>query len=475
MSGELLDRGIAEIDPLVARVLASEERRQRQALHLLAPSMIVTRAIRDCLGSVMGNLDGEGYPAPGLDPSAGFPAFEKEYWLRGGAKYNPSGPAGEYLELLARARIADLLCAGTGLPPEELRVNVQPVSGSVANLAIFRAVLRPGDRVVALDTASGGHLSHGAPFHMTGLDYDVRRLELDVNAEEVEASAVRAAVELYRPRMVIIGASSFPRAIDWRALAEALSETRPRPVLVADIAHFAGLVSVGRYPNPVPWVDVVSFVGYKTFGGPKSAVIATRSEKYARLIDRALFPGLQGAPRLAEICALATAARVAGTPAFHALIEESVRTAAALASELAGTGKPRLAFGGTDSHMVLLQDCPRSPELARYLEAVGVLSNANMLPGDSRPSAATGLRLGMVGACQRGLRASDAPALCQLLSTAFADHYSGGRRQPTVREAVRRFVRERLGDEDELPSADMAQPGTGAWPAPGGSIDSQAG
>ncbi len=445
---ELLTAGLAEADPAVARLVETERHRQRAGLHLLAPSMLVSRAVRECLVSALLNLDGEGYVRALPEPLPDYPEFAAAYRRRGSAKYNPSGPVAEYLEGLARARIARLLSRGTGLAPADLHVNVQPASGSLANLALFRGVLRPGETVVSLAAASGGHLSHGAPFHASGRDYRVVPIRMDVDDSRLDPAAVAAAVAGHRPRLVVIGASSFPRRIDWRGIAEALRELHPRPVFAADVAHFAGLVAAGAYPNPLPWADVVSFVGYKTLGGPKSGVLVTRSGDLARRLDRTLFPGLQGAPRLADVAALATAAEVAGTDTYRELIRTSVRSAAALVRELAARGGPPAAFGGTDTHMVLLKDCTDAVRLAARLERVGILLNANMLPADPGPGSATGLRLGTVAVTQRGLREDDVPALADLLIAALRDARAGGGREEALAAAVSDFVADRLGDLD---------------------------
>ncbi|KOG88174.1 hypothetical protein ADK38_21260 [Streptomyces varsoviensis] len=414
--------------------------------------MLTTRAIRECLASDLLNLDGEGYLRDNLPDTDDYADFERRYRDDGGSKYNPSGPVAEYIEFLAARRLARLLCAGTGLEAGKLHVNVQPVSGSFANLAVLRGALSPGETVLSLGLSSGGHLSHGAPFHQSGQDYNVVSIDHGVDDQSLDLESLYKTAAAHKPRVVIIGASSFPRKISWEQVAEAVGGLSPRPVVVADIAHFAGLVATGAYDNPLPWTDVVTMVGYKTLGGPKSAAIAVRDPALARRIDRALFPGLQGAPRMAEICALATAAHVAQGDEFRQLIHRSVANAVLLRTALGEYGV-HCAFGGTDTHMLVLKDQPRSVRLAQYLERIGVFTNSNLLPGDRGPTAATGIRLGTVGATQRGLESAGIPDLAALLADAFGDFRNSGAKSGTLAERCRRFARTRLADiEDRHPS-----------------------
>ncbi len=407
--------------------------------------MLTTRAIRECLASDLLNLDGEGYLRNSPADTGDYADFERRYRDDGGSKYNPSGPVAEYVEFLATRRLAHMLCAGTGLEPGELHVNVQPVSGSFANLAVLRGALSPGETVLSLGLSSGGHLSHGAPFHQSGQDYNVVPIDHGVDDQSLDLESLYKTAAAHKPRVVIIGASSFPRKISWKRVAETVRELSPRPVVVADIAHFAGLVATGAYDNPLPWADVVTMVGYKTLGGPKSAAIAVRDPALARRIDRALFPGLQGAPRMAEICALATAARVAQSEEFSELIHRSVANAALLQAELDGHGI-HCAFGGTDTHMLVLKDQSRSVRLAQYLEGIGVFTNSNLLPGDRGPTAASGIRLGTVGVTQRGLAAAEVPELAALLADAFTDFRESGAAAARLARRSRQFAREHLAD-----------------------------
>jgi glycine hydroxymethyltransferase len=429
-----------ELDPEISGLLNREVSRQHRAVHLLAPSMLISRSVRECLASVLGNLDGEGYV--GRSPGLGdFKDFAAEYRRRGPLKYNPSGPAAEYIEHLAMHRVATMLAHGTSVDAGDIWVNLQPASGSIANVAILRGLAAPGSTILALDTASGGHISHGAPFHYTGQMYRTAWVAMGVQSTALDLDELRRAVAMVRPQVVMLGASSFPRRIDWAGVRGVLDEVAAgaRPILVADIAHFAGLVAAGCYPNPLPWADVVSFVGYKTLGGPKSAVIVTRDPATARKIDRALFPGLQGAPRVAEIAAMAVAAGFAATPQFRTLIERSLEVAQVFARVLRGECGQRLAFGGSDTHMLMIDHSKPVNRLVQLLEQVGILVNANLLPGDAAPAASRGIRMGTVAVVQRGLSPATAKDLARLVGAVITKLGSRPDGDPATAGSVHRF------------------------------------
>jgi glycine hydroxymethyltransferase len=410
----LLDAPLAEIDPLMANVLREEAARQRDAISLLAPSMLTPLSVRQALSSLFNDLDAEGYAGRWQAEALGeLDRFRDVYAQRGPRKYNPSGPFAEYVELLAAARLAHLFSSDTSLTPEELYVNVQPISGSSANIAILRALLEPGDALLSLSVSSGGHLSHGARFHYSGSTYRVSHYEFS-SCGTLDMDVLKDRIRECQPKVVIVGGSSYPRALDWRSVRELLDSFANPPLLFADVAHFAGLIATSCYPNPVPFADVVSMVGYKTLGGPRIGVIITRDERIARRVDRALFPGVQSAPVMGAIAALAVAARFARTDAFRSLIANSLRNARVLAHSL----KQRdleLEFGGTDTHMLLLRLHTPTPPIVSFLESTGILANSNMLPGDVKPSEARGIRMGTIGLTQRGLNALAAQELASLI------------------------------------------------------------
>ncbi len=421
---KLLDASLAEIDPLMAGVLSEEATRQRDAISLLAPSMLTPLSVRQALSSLFNDLDAEGYAGRWQDEDLHeLNQFREVYAQRGPRKYNPSGPFAEYVELLAARRLAHLFSSGTSLTPEDLYVNVQPVSGSSANIAILRALLEPGDALLSLSVASGGHLSHGARFHYSGSTYSVSHYEFSTGGT-LDLEVLETRIRELQPKVVIVGGSSYPRALDWRSVRELLDSFDNPPLLFADVAHFAGLIATGCYPNPVPFADVVSMVGYKTLGGPRIGVIITRDEVIARRVDRALFPGIQSAPIMGAIAALAVAAQLAGTDAFRSLIESSLRNARVLGESL----KQRdfeLEFGGTDTHMLLLRLRTPTLPIVSFLESAGILTNSNMLPGDAKPSEAHGIRIGTIGVTQRHLTEQAANELGSLIADVIARASNG--------------------------------------------------
>lgn len=424
------------VDPHVDRLLGIERQRQRAGLHLLAPSMLVSPAIRECLASDLGSLDGEGYASRSF---ADFDDFLVAYGEAGASKFNPSGPAAEYLENLAQERLAEVFSRGTGLSPRSLSVNVHPASGSIANLAILYGLLEPGATVLSLSTAAGGHISHGAAFHRSGKDFNFVHVGLARDDNSLDYARLEEAFRANKPAAVLVGASSFPRQIEWNLLRGMIdADSASDCFLIADIAHFAGLVTAGAYTNPLPAADVVSLVGYKTFGGPKSAVIICRDPEPAKRISRSLFPGIQGAPRMTEIAAMAVAACTSGTPMFQLTIERAVRLATQCGESLRELGVP-LAFKGTDTHMLLVDLGPDANRVVMDLESVGIFANANLLPGDSGPSRSTGLRIGTVGAAQRGLGPEHASELASLLYGVIGHIRRDGGRE-SARELVSDFV-----------------------------------
>ena len=446
----LLDASLPQIDPLVAEALEGEAARQREAISLLAPSMLTPLAVRQVLSSLFNDLDAEGYAGRWQDELDGreVKQFREVYEQRGPRKYNPSGPFAEYVELLAARRLAHLFSCGTGLAPEELHVNVQPLSGSTANIAILRALLKPGDSLLSLSVASGGHLSHGAPFHYSGSTYRTANYEFS-SGGALDMKKFAARIEEIQPKIVIVGGSSYPRSLDWCGIRELLDSFARPPLLFADVAHFAGLIAAGCYPNPVPFADVVSMVGYKTFGGPRIGVIITRDFEIARRVDRAVFPGLQSAPVMGSIAALAVAANFAETDAFRLLIKCALQNAKALGASMHERDL-ELEFGGTDTHMLLLRLGTPTPPIVSLFERAGVLTNSNMLPGDTKPSQALGIRMGTIGVTQRGLSERGATELGVLIADlvhaagdgtdCMNDHY--------WRARVRGFAEDHLGSPE---------------------------
>jgi len=311
---------IADADPAVAALLLKERERQENTLNLIAAENTAPAAVLEALGSAFNNKTAEGYP---------------------GRRYHTGCQVTDELEHLAVERAKALFGAG--------HANVQPHSGVNANLAVYGAVLNPGDRIVSMKLSHGGHLSHGDAASITGRIFQPAHYGVDRDTERLDYDAVRELVRAVRPRMLVAGASSYPRLIDYRTLRSIADEASA--YLVVDMAHIAGLVAAGVIPSPVPHAHFVTFTTYKTLMGPHGGVILCAAD-LGKKIDRSVFPGTQGTPTLSLVAAKAVCFQLAATPQFRAVQERTLRTAALLAEELAARGL-RPVSGGTDNHMVL--------------------------------------------------------------------------------------------------------------------------
>jgi glycine hydroxymethyltransferase len=316
-----------------------------------------------------------------------------------GRRYHRGTRHADELEALAISRATALFGAD--------HANVQPSSGVNANLAVYRALLQPGDTVLALRLDHGGHLSHGDRASITGAVYRFEHYGVRRDTETIDLDEVRDLARRHRPRLLVTGGSSYPRAIDYAAFGEIAREVDAR--LLVDMAHVAGLVAAGVLPSPVPHADAVTFTTYKTMLGPHGGVILARAE-HAKAIDRAVFPGTQGAPDFGRIAAKAVCLALAAGPAFRDIQAAIVANARVLADELAARGD-RLVSGGTDNHMVLVDLRSRgiTGDVAEVaLEAAGILVNRNVIPfEEGTPDRPSGIRLGTTSISQRGAGAEE--------------------------------------------------------------------
>ena len=385
MSGQhasLLDR----VDPEVARLIVAEADRRARTIDLIASESEPSPPVLEALGSVFAAKTAEGYP---------------------GRRYHRGTAFADEVEQLAIDRAKALFRAG--------HANVQPSSGVNANLAVYRALLKPADGVLALQLTHGGHLSHGDPASITGAVYQFRHYGLHPETETIDLDEVRDLARQYRPRLIVTGGSSYPRAIDYGAFAAIAAEVEAK--LLVDMAHVAGLVAAGELPSPVPHADVVTFTTYKTMLGPHGGVILSTAD-LARKIDRAIFPGTQGAPDFGRIAAKAACFEIATGEPFRAVQRQIRANAATLAEELAARGD-RIVSGGTDTHMVLvdLQSRGLTGDVAELaLEDAAILTNRNVIPFDpGTPDRPSGLRLGTTSSAQRGMGAPEMAEIAGLI------------------------------------------------------------
>lgn len=363
------------IDPTLLSTIESEQVRQRDGLELIASENYTSAAVLQAAGTVLTNKYAEGYPG-------------RRYY--GGCEFV------DVVEDLARER-AKLLFGAE-------HVNVQPHAGSQANMAVYMSVLEPGDHFLAMDLAHGGHLTHGMRLNFSGkwfqpIHYGVRR-----DDERIDFDQVAALAREHRPKMIIAGASAYPREIDHARFAEIAQEVGAK--LMVDMAHYAGLVAGGLHNSPVPHADFVTTTTHKTLRGPRSGIVMCR-EEYAKEIDRSVFPGLQGGPLCHIIAAKAVCFLEASQPAFRAYGEQIIANAQQLAESLQAGGI-RIVTGGTDNHLMLcdMTSIDRSGKIAEQaLDRAGITVNKNMIPYDTRkPMDPSGIRLGTAALTTRGMK-----------------------------------------------------------------------
>jgi glycine hydroxymethyltransferase len=379
-------------DPEIGAAMQQELRRQRDNLELIASENIVSPAVLAAMGTVLTNKYAEGYPA-------------KRYY--GGCEYV------DVIENIAKERACRLFGAE--------HANVQPHSGAQANTAVYFALLQPGDTVMGMSLAEGGHLTHGSPVNLSGAYYHFVSYGVDAVTHRIDYDRLMEQAMTVRPKLIVAGASAYPRIIDFekiRAICDACGA-----YLMVDMAHIAGLVAAGLHPSPVPYADVVTTTTHKTLRGPRGGMILCR-EALAKQIDKAVFPGTQGGPLMHIIAAKAVCLGEALQPAFRAYQQQVLCNAAALAAGLTGRGLT-LVSGGTDNHLMLLDLSAlelTGKELQTRLDQVHITANRNTVPNEKRsPFVTSGLRLGTPAVTTRGLLEADMDEIAGCIAQAVFD------------------------------------------------------
>lgn len=369
------DPSLVQADPEIAKLVADEERREFEKIRLIPSENYVSRAVLEATGSVFTNKYSEGYA---------------------GKRYYEGQQLVDPLELLAISRAKALFGAD--------HANVQPYSGSPANLAVYFALLKPGDTVMGMALPHGGHLTHGWNVSITGAYFRSVQYGVDPATGRIDYDQVREIALKERPKLLIAGATAYPRIIDFEAMRKIADEVGA--YLLVDMAHIAGLVAGGAHPSPVPAADVVSTTTHKTLRGPRGAMLLSK-EAMAKAIDKAVFPGLQGGPHNHTTAGVAVALKEASTPAFAEYARQVVSNARALAGHLADYGF-KLISGGTDNHLILMDVTPRGltgKAFAKALDRAGLECNYNTVPGDPRkPFDPSGVRLGTPAVTTRGMK-----------------------------------------------------------------------
>jgi glycine hydroxymethyltransferase len=406
---------LAQADPRAWEIFQAEQRRQSETIELIASENHVSRAVLEAVGSIFTNKYAEGYP---------------------GRRYYGGCENMDAIEDLARDRAKQLFGCD--------HVNVQPHSGSQANTAVYLAAIEPGDTILSLDLAHGGHLTHGMRINISGLLYHIVHYGVLAEREVFDMDAIRTIAKEHKPKLIITGASAYPRTIDFAAFAEIASEVGA--VQMADIAHIAGMVAVGLHPSPVPVCDYVTTTTHKTLRGPRGGMIMCKAD-HAKIIDSRVFPGIQGGPLMHVIAGKAVAFGEALRPEFKAYQQQILRNAAAMAEALRKRGY-RLVSGGTDNHLMLvdLRDsfADVTGKMAEgWLEEAGIIVNKNMIPFDTRkPVETSGLRIGSPAVTTRGMREPEMEVIAGLIDEVLAgqgDAAVAGRVRGQVRDICGQF------------------------------------
>ena len=407
-------------DPEVGQAMEKELARQRRNLELIASENIVSPAVMAAMGSVLTNKYAEGYP---------------------GKRYYGGCQCVDIVEDIARDRACKLFGAE--------HANVQPHSGAQANLAVYFALLQPGDTVLGMNLAEGGHLTHGSPVNMSGALYNFVAYGVDPETGRIDYDKLMAQALEVRPKLIVAGASAYPRAIDFAKFREIADACGAK--LMVDMAHIAGLVAAGLHQNPVPYADVVTTTTHKTLRGPRGGLILCK-EEYAKAIDKAIFPGTQGGPLMHIIASKAVCLGEALQPAFKEYGQQVVNNAQALAKGLLDRGV-KLVSGGTDNHLMLI-DLTDSEltgkELERRLDEVYITANKNTVPGEKRsPFTTSGVRLGTPAVTTRGLKEADMDEIAACIALCMEDGFEGNIEAIRARELTQKSTMryDKGGDE----------------------------
>jgi glycine hydroxymethyltransferase len=414
LSPDYFNRPLVDVDPEIAAVLRGELERQQQTLEMIASENFVPQAVLECQGSVLTNKYAEGYPG-------------RRYY--GGCEWV------DVSEQLAIDRAKALFGAE--------HANVQPHSGAQANTAVYHALLTPGDTIMGLSLAHGGHLTHGMKINVSGRLYEIAAYEVDRDTSMIDMDEVARIAREHRPKLLLAGWSAYPRRLDLARFREIADEVGA--LLMVDMAHFAGLVAAGLHPNPIEYgADVVTTTTHKTLGGPRAGIILCK-EQYAKKIDSAVFPGQQGGPLEHVIAGKAVALKIAASELFAERQRRTVEGAKAFAEQLLEAGHGvNVLTGGTDVHLALVDLRACEPELTGRqaedrLHEIGVTVNRNAVPFDPRPPMeASGLRIGTPALATRGLQVEDFIEVGQIVAVALTPEFQA--RKDELSERVRAIV-----------------------------------
>ena len=403
-----MNKLLSEVDSHIVKIIEQDLARQQNALMLIPSENYASRAVMEIQGSILANKYAEGYP---------------------GERYYNGCEFMDEVESLAIERAKALF----GVE----HVNVQPHAGTQANMAVYYALLEPGDTILSMSLSHGGHLSHGDAVNFSGRYYNVVTYGVNAETERIDMAEVSRLAQEHQPKLIVVGATAYPRQFDfaaWREVADSVGA-----YLLADVAHIAGLIAGGVHPNPVPYSDVVTTTTHKTLRGPRGAIVMCKAEHAAK-IDRAVFPGLQGGPFLHTIAAKAVAFKEASEPAFKAYQMQVVKNAKALAARLIQNGF-RLVSGGTENHLMLVDLTSKYEKLsgrqaADHLEDAGIIVNKNSIPFDKRkPRTTSGIRLGTPMVTTRGMEEAQMHQIADFIAETLENRQ---------KSAIKRRIRQKV-------------------------------
>ncbi len=404
---------LAQTDPEIANLIAAEEKRLRDSLVMIASENAASEAVLTAQGSVFTNKYAEGYPG-------------KRYY--GGCENL------DLVENLAIERVKKIFGAE--------HANVQPHSGSQANMAAYMALINVGDTIMGLNLASGGHLTHGHGVNFSGRLFKVAAYEVNRETEQIDYDELLVSAKKHRPQLIIAGASAYPRQIDFNRFRAVADEVGA--FLLVDMAHIAGLIAAGLHPNPIPVADVVTSTTHKTLRGPRGGLILSK-EKFAKAVDKNVFPGMQGGPLGHVIAAKAVCFKEALSPSFIDYQKQIIKNAHVLAEELGEKYGYRLVAGGTDTHLLLVDVLSKGltgQEAENMLSEVGIVVNKNAIPFDSKPPAVTsGIRIGTPALTTRGMKESEMRTIAEIIAKVLSDNSAETKKwaKSTVQELCSSF------------------------------------
>ncbi len=408
--GEMKLENLKNVDVDVYNALEDELVRQREEIELIASENFVSEAVMEAMGTVFTNKYAEGYP---------------------GKRYYAGCENADVVEDLARDRLCKIFGAD--------HANVQPHSGANANMAVYTAVLKPGDTVLGMNLSEGGHLTHGSPVNFSGILYNFVAYGVDEQNEMIDYDELEKIAKETKPKMIVAGASAYPRVINFERMGKIAKEVGA--YFMVDMAHIAGLVATGHHPNPVPHADFVTTTTHKTLRGPRGGAILCKSE-YAKDIDKAVFPGLQGGPLVHIIAAKAVSFKEAMEPAFKEYSEQVIKNAKAM-GEVLSEGGIRLVSGGTDNHLLLLdvRNLGLTGKKAEaMLKEVHITTNKNTIPKDPEsPFITSGVRIGTPAITTRGMKEDDVREVARLMVDALTEKRNSEEIKNDVLEFLKKF------------------------------------